>query len=139
MFAIKKLEKKRIKKRKGENMALNEKNILQKVNSRFIVNLAYAFETKDSLCLVLTLMNGGDLKFHIHHMMGEFKEERALFYAAEITCGLEHLHSKNILYRDLKPENILLDDLGHIRISDLGLAIEFKHGEMVKGRLDVFK
>ena len=137
MFAIKKLEKKRIKKRKGENMALNEKNILQKVNSRFIVNLAYAYETKDSLCLVLTLMNGGDLKFHIHHMMGEFKEERALFYAAEITCGLEHLHSKNILYRDLKPENILLDDLGHIRISDLGLAIELKNGEAIKGRLDI--
>ena len=137
MFAIKKLEKKRIKKRKGENMALNEKNILQKVNSRFIVNLAYAYETKDSLCLVLTLMNGGDLKFHIHHMMGEFKEERALFYAAEITCGLEHLHSKNILYRDLKPENILLDDLGHIRISDLGLAIELKNGETIKGRLDI--
>lgn len=137
MFAIKKLEKKRIKKRKGENMALNEKNILQKVNSRFIVNLAYAYETKDSLCLVLTLMNGGDLKFHIHHMMGEFKEERALFYAAEITCGLEHLHSKNILYRDLKPENILLDDLGHIRISDLGLAIELKNGESIKGRLDI--
>ena len=137
MFAIIKLEKKRIKKRKGENMALNEKNILQKVNSRFIVNLAYAYETKDSLCLVLTLMNGGDLKFHIHHMMGEFKEERALFYAAEITCGLEHLHSKNILYRDLKPENILLDDLGHIRISDLGLAIELKNGETIKGRLDI--
>lgn len=37
MYACKKLEKKRIKKRKGENMALQEKNILQKVNSRFVV------------------------------------------------------------------------------------------------------
>ena len=25
--------------------------------------------------------------------------------------------------RDLKPENILLDDNGHVRISDLGLAV----------------
>ena len=31
MYACKKLEKKRIKKRKGEAMALNEKQILQKV------------------------------------------------------------------------------------------------------------
>jgi G protein-coupled receptor kinase len=99
MYACKKLEKKRIKKRKGETMALNEKQILERVNSRFIVNLAYAYETKDSLCLVLTLMNGGDLKFHIHHMLGEFKEDRALFYAAEIICGLEHLHSMRIVYR----------------------------------------
>ena len=116
-------------------MALNEKQILQKVNSRFIVNLAYAYEAKDSLCLILTLMNGGDLKFHIHHMIGEFKEDRALFYIAEITCGLEHLHSKRIVYRDLKPENILLDDSGHIRISDLGLALEIPEGEMIKGRV----
>ena len=37
MYACKKLEKKRIKKRKGEVMALSEKQILQKVNSRFVV------------------------------------------------------------------------------------------------------
>ena len=37
MYACKKLEKKRIKKRKGEAMALNEKQILQKVNSRYVV------------------------------------------------------------------------------------------------------
>ncbi|XP_062867124.1 G protein-coupled receptor kinase 6 isoform X2 [Trichomycterus rosablanca] len=111
MYACKKLEKKRIKKRKGESMALNEKQILEKVNSRFVVSLAYAYETKDALCLVLTLMNGGDLKFHIYHM-GEagFDEKRAVFYAAEICCGLEDLHRERIVYRDLKPENILLDD-----------------------------
>lgn len=64
------------------------------------VNLAYAFETKDALCLVLTLMNGGDLKFHIHNMGSPgFEEERAVFYAAEITCGLQHLHTENIVYR----------------------------------------
>ena len=40
MYACKKLEKKRIKKRRGERMALNEKQILQKVNSRFVVSLA---------------------------------------------------------------------------------------------------
>lgn len=58
MYACKKLEKKRIKKRKGEAMVLIEKQILQKINSRFVVSLAYAYETKDALCLVLTIMNG---------------------------------------------------------------------------------
>lgn len=136
MYACKKLEKKRIKKRHGEAMALNEKQILQKVNSKFIVSLAYAYETKDSLCLVLTIMNGGDLKFHIHNMgYPGFEEVRAVFYAAEITCGLEHLHREGIVYRDLKPENILLDDDGHVRISDLGLAVEIPEGEAIKGKV----
>ena len=34
MYACKKLEKKRVKKRKGESMVLSEKLILQKINSR---------------------------------------------------------------------------------------------------------
>ncbi|ODM95016.1 G protein-coupled receptor kinase 2 [Orchesella cincta] len=137
MYACKKLEKKRIKKRRGEAMVLTEKQILQKINSRFVVSLAYAYETKDSLCLVLTLMNGGDLKFHIYNMGSEpgFEIERARFYAAEVLCGLDHLHQLGIVYRDCKPENILLDDHGHVRISDLGLAIEIPEGETVRGRV----
>uniref|UniRef100_A0A8C2Z3N5 G protein-coupled receptor kinase n=1 Tax=Cyclopterus lumpus TaxID=8103 RepID=A0A8C2Z3N5_CYCLU len=136
MYACKKLEKKRVKKRKGEAMALNEKRILEKVNSSFVVNLAYAYETKDALCLVLTIMNGGDLKFHIYNMGNSgFDEQRAIFYAAEICCGLEDLHRERIVYRDLKPENILLDDRGHIRISDLGLAVQIPEGETIRGRV----
>ncbi|XP_068132437.1 G protein-coupled receptor kinase 4 isoform X2 [Hyperolius riggenbachi] len=136
MYACKKLEKKRIKKRKGESMALNEKQILEKVNSHFIVSLAYTYETKDALCLVLTIMNGGDLKFHIYNMGNPgFDEQRAVFYAAELCCGLEDLQRERIVYRDLKPENILLDDRGHIRISDLGLAVQIPEGESIRGRV----
>lgn len=64
------------------------------------VSLAYAYETKDALCLVLTIMNGGDLKFHIYNMGNSgFEEQRAIFYAAEICCGLEDLHRERIVYR----------------------------------------
>ncbi|XP_061380018.1 G protein-coupled receptor kinase 2 isoform X2 [Danaus plexippus] len=138
MYACKKLEKKRIKKRKGEAMVLIEKQILQRINSRFVVNLAYAYETKDALCLVLTIMNGGDLKFHIYNMCGAESGlglERARFYAAQVACGLEHLHRMGIVYRDCKPENILLDDVGHVRISDLGLAVDVPESGGVRGRV----
>ncbi|KAK7125334.1 hypothetical protein R3I93_020877 [Phoxinus phoxinus] len=136
MYACKKLEKKRVKKQLGEAMALNEKQILERLNSRFVVSLAYAYESKEALCLVLTLLNGGDLRFHIYNMGTEgLNKDRVQFYAAEILCGLDHLHEKSIVYRDLKPENILLDDNGHIRISDLGLAVILPEERHVKGKV----
>lgn len=47
MYACKKLEKKRIKKRKGEAMALNEKQILEKVNSRFVVRVVLSWGAEE--------------------------------------------------------------------------------------------
>lgn len=136
MYACKKLEKTHVKKRRGEGMALNEKQILEGLDSRFVVNLAYAYETKHSLCMVLTMMSGGDLRFHIYDIgVPGLDRDRVRLYAAEVCCGLIHLHQKSILYRDLKPENILLDDNGHIRISDLGLAVRLSEGSLVRGRV----
>lgn len=111
-------------------MALLEKMILEKMNSPFIVSLAYAFETKTHLCLVMTLMNGGDLKYHIYNI-GEkgIKMDRIIYYTAQITMGMLHLHAMNIVYRDMKPENVLLDSQGQCRLSDLGLAIELHPGK----------
>jgi len=51
---------------------------------------------------------------------------------AEVLLGLEHIHSKGIIYRDLKLENVLVDEKGHCKISDLGLAVRMSD-EMVKG------
>ncbi|XP_067851160.1 rhodopsin kinase grk7a isoform X2 [Heptranchias perlo] len=130
MYACKQLDKKRLKKKNGEKMALLEKEILEKANCPFIVSLAYAYETKNHLCLVMTLMNGGDLKFHIYNIGKKGIEmNRTIFYTAQITCGILYLHSLNIVYRDMKPENVLLDDNGNCRFSDLGLAVSIKDGK----------
>lgn len=41
---------------------------------------------------------------------------------SEIILGLEALHKDMYIYRDLKPENIILDQDGHIKLTDFGLA-----------------
>ncbi|POI26936.1 hypothetical protein CIB84_009314, partial [Bambusicola thoracicus] len=90
----------------------------------FIVCMTYAFHTPDKLCFILDLMNGGDLHYHLSQH-GVFSEKEMRFYATEIILGLEHMHNRFVVYRDLKPANILLDEHGHVRISDLGLACDF--------------
>lgn len=138
MYACKKLCKKRLKKKHGEKMALLEKKILEKVNSPFIVSLAYTYHTKSHLCLVMTLMNGGDLKYHIYHM-GEkgIEMDRIIYYTAQITTGILQLHAMDIVYRDMKPENVLLDSQGQCRLSDLGLAIELPNGKTTTQKVRV--
>ncbi|KAI9562065.1 G-protein-coupled receptor kise [Daphnia sinensis] len=128
MYAMKCLDKKRIKMKQGETLALNERIMLSLVSTGadcpFIVCMTYAFHTPDKLCFVLDLMNGGDLHYHLSQH-GVFNEQEMRFYAAEVILGLEHMHRRFIVYRDLKPANILLDEHGHVRISDLGLACDF--------------
>ncbi|XP_074521983.1 rhodopsin kinase GRK1 [Halichoeres trimaculatus] len=133
LYACKKLNKKRLKKRKGYESAMVEKRVLAQVHSRFIVSLAYAIQSQTELCLVMTIMNGGDLRYHIYNVDEDnpgFNESRACYYAAQIIQGLEHLHQKRIIYRDLKPENVLLDNQGNVRISDLGLAVELTEDQV---------
>jgi len=123
MYAMKCLYKKRIKLKKGESLALNERCMLQRVDSPFIVCISYAFQSPDKLCFILDLMNGGDLHYQLTQR-GTFNENEVRFYAAEILLGLDHMHQRQIVYRDLKPANVLLDEKGHTKISDLGLACD---------------
>ncbi|PAV58313.1 hypothetical protein WR25_14706 [Diploscapter pachys] len=127
-YAMKCLDKKRIKMKQGETLALNERIMLSLVSTGqdcpFIVCMTYAFQSPDKLCFILDLMNGGDLHYHLSQH-GVFTEQEMLFYASEVILGLEHMHNRYVVYRDLKPANILLDENGHVRVSDLGLACDF--------------
>lgn len=44
---------------------------------------------------------GGDLHYHLSQH-GVFSEKEMRFYATEIILGLEHMHSRSVVYRDLK-------------------------------------
>lgn len=123
LYAMKVMNKKRIKLKKAEKLTLNEQNCLADVNSPFVVNLKYSFQSKTDVFLILDLMTGGDLAFHLSQK-GFFPKEECRYYSARILLGLQALHDRGYVYRDLKPENCLLGDDGRVKLTDLGLAIK---------------
>lgn len=121
LYAMKIMNKKRIKIKKSEQLTLNECMVLAAVNSPFVVNLKYSFQSKDDVFLILDLMTGGDLNFHLAQK-DFFPKDECIYYAARIMLGLQALHDAQFVYRDLKPENCLLDEDGRMKLTDLGLA-----------------
>jgi hypothetical protein len=86
----------------------NEKNVLEIVNSHpFIVRLFWTYHNEQHLYMLFEYIPGGEL-FSLLRQRTKFEAKAAVFYAAEIVCAFEYLHSLQIVYRDLKPENILL-------------------------------
>lgn len=109
--------------------------MLEHLNHPFLCNLRYSFQDIEYLCvppppappttradpnprryIVVDLMNGGDLRFHISRKT--FTEDAVRFWIAELGCALRYIHRQGVVHRDVKPDNVLLDGEGHVHLAD---------------------
>ena len=102
---------------------MEKRVLMSSVNSPFIIKLYSTFRTVSHLIYAVEFVSGNSV---MHHLFlapnGYFDIDRARFYAAEIACAIEYLHSLRIIHRDIKTDNVLLTHDGHVKVADFGLS-----------------
>ncbi|KAI9826631.1 MAG: hypothetical protein M1832_006227 [Thelocarpon impressellum] len=131
-FALKYIRKDEVVRSESVRNIIRERRMLEHLNHPFLCNLRYSFQDIEYLYIVVDLMNGGDLRFHISRKA--FTEETVRFWIAELGCALRYIHQQGIVHRDVKPDNVLLDERGHVHLADFNVASDFTPGKMLTSR-----
>ncbi len=76
--------------------------------------------------------NGGRPYFVMEYIEGQTLAEKMLqtsmtplarvMLSMQICSGLAYAHKNGVIHRDIKPANLLIDDEGHLKILDFGIA-----------------
>ncbi|OTB03663.1 hypothetical protein M426DRAFT_262983 [Hypoxylon sp. CI-4A] len=131
-FALKYIRKDEVVRSESVRNIIRERRMLEHVNHPFICNLRYSFQDIEYMYLVVDLMSGGDLRFHISRKT--FTEDAVRFWIAELGCALRYIHGQGIIHRDVKPDNVLLDADGHVHLTDFNVASDVIPGKLLTSK-----
>ena len=76
---------------------------------------------RETSYIVMEYVPGGDLKALIDQQ-GRLSGHELFGLGDEVCAGLAHAHERGVIHRDIKPHNILLDEHGHAKVTDFGIA-----------------
>jgi eukaryotic-like serine/threonine-protein kinase len=79
------------------------------------------FDGRETSYIVMEYVPGGDLKRLIDRR-GRLPGPEIARLGDEVCAGLAHAHERGVIHRDIKPHNILLDENGHAKVTDFGIA-----------------
>ena len=66
----------------------------------------FSFQDNDNLYLIMDLLLGGDLRYHLNKRE-KFNENQLKFFISCTILGLNYLHQNKIIHKDIKPENLV--------------------------------
>ncbi|EDV22891.1 uncharacterized protein TRIADDRAFT_28247, partial [Trichoplax adhaerens] len=130
MYAMKYMNKIKCIGQGAVTNVLREQEMLKALEYPLIVNLWFAFQDVEDIFVVLDLLLGGDLRYHIQQNV-RFTEDIVKVYLVELASALDYLRCKYIIHRDLKPDNILLDEKGHAHLTDFNVAVYVQPGKKI--------
>lgn len=99
-----------------------EAMVCAKTSHANIVNLLDIGEEEDKTrYLVMEYVKGRTLK-EIIVSQGCMDAQQAVQMTLQILSALSHAHQRHIIHRDMKPQNMLVDENGHVKVADFGIA-----------------
>ncbi|OLF89532.1 Stk1 family PASTA domain-containing Ser/Thr kinase [Bacillus licheniformis] len=87
-----------------------------------IVSIYDVGEEDDIYYIVMEYVEGMTLKEYINRT-GPLHPKEAVQIMEQIVSAIAHAHDNQIVHRDIKPHNILIDHMGHIKVTDFGIAM----------------
>ncbi|CAJ1397603.1 unnamed protein product [Effrenium voratum] len=129
-FAVKRLSKEFYGRKQMADKARREISTLNLAQEHpFIVRLIHALENPNEWAMIMEYCPGGDLQqVLLTEGCPGLPLQRILKISAEVTLALEHLHCRGIVFRDLKLENVVLAKDGSAKLTDFGLAKQYRGG-----------
>lgn len=98
LYAMKYMNKTNIITKKAARDVLRELKILSSLDHPFLVRLWFSFQDEEDLFLVMDLLLGGDLRFHLGQRSC-FSLDCVRLYTAEMVLALEYLRGRQIVHR----------------------------------------
>ncbi|EDW10670.2 serine/threonine-protein kinase dst1 [Drosophila mojavensis] len=116
-----------IPKREDKRNVEREVEIMNSLQHHLIIQLYAAYEYQKMMCVVLELIEGGELFDRVVDDEFVLTERVCRVFIRQVCEAMAFIHGNGIIHLDLKPENILvLSQKGNrIKIIDFGLARKF--------------
>ncbi|GFY44466.1 hypothetical protein TNIN_149991 [Trichonephila inaurata madagascariensis] len=99
MYAMKYMNKSQCIEKDAFRNVLREIEILSSLEHPFLVNLWFTFQDEEDMFMVVDLLLGGDLRYHMQQSSSNIEQDRVVLYICEIALALDYLQSKRILHR----------------------------------------
>jgi serine/threonine protein kinase/tetratricopeptide (TPR) repeat protein len=105
----------------AEARFLREARAMATVEHPCVIRI-YSFRTEVNRPFIVMEYVQGETLSQLLASHGKLPVDEALQIIRQVAEGLEAAWEKGVIHRDIKPSNILIDQRGHVRVADFGLA-----------------